>query len=462
MCEAADKVCHDEKTRLEETEGRMKHAAHTVKDKINEAVHHARGEGEEFRAEHKRHLHQAKEKMDETGSSASAHLHHAKEKMMDAKDSAYENTRHAGEKVKHGFDDAYDSTASGLKSAKDKVHHQASSAYDQASTKASEASDLMKAKLWHHTEKPVGFLHLYFPGFHAWLAIFTAIGAQLALGWLWYAILFKKPFMRALQEDRLNLGPVESSAWALKPGMGEKFSQAGHYVKDSAVANKLSAAAHQFSNSTAGQRLSQTGEFMKEKVTAGTASIQHAAATMKDKAEATAYQAKEKLTHAAHSAQESAAQTGEKIKESAMGQKIAQTAQDVRESDTAQKLSQTANDAREKFSGTTADANAGVTTGITQDYSAGPYSVMWGPFASLFTSIIRAFFMFHWMEVLMVHSLFGALAMALAFFIGSQFCSLHHYIWEGRPLKLLTIDHGCELALALTSAFIVYEMGVAK
>jgi hypothetical protein len=364
--------------------------------------------------------------------------------VVDAKDSAMENTRHAGEKVKHGFEEAYESTASNLKSAKEKVQHHATSTYDQASAKAAETGEYVKGKIWGHTEKPVGFLHFYFPGFHAWLAIFMAIGAQLALGWLWYGMLFRKPFIQALQEDRLtNTGAFlgEGKAFAVKQGMSDKLAQAGNYVKDSAVAGKLTDAAHKFSNSAAGQKLSQTGEFVKEKVAAGTASIQHAATTAKDKAEQTAFQAKDKIAGAAHSAQDAASDKFSQM-----------TSKDTTYSAAATTTTSAPTTA------THVDATAGTQT----DWAAGPYSVMWGPIASLFTSIIRAFFMFHWLKVLMVHTTSGALAMAFAFFIGSQFLSMHHYVWEGRPLKLLILDHGCELALALTTSFIVYRFGVAK
>jgi cobalamin biosynthesis Mg chelatase CobN len=243
----------------------------------------------------------------------------------------------------------------------------------------------------------------------------------------------------------------------------DKLSQAGHYVKESAVAGKLSDAAHRLSNSAAGQKISQTGEYVKDKVAAGTASIQHAATTVKDKAEATAIQAKEKATNAAHSAHESAHQASERVKDSAMGQKISQTAQDVKESETAQKLSQTARDAKDKIAAkVTPDPTLRADVAAKHEEFRGPYSAMWGPISSLFTGTIRSFFMFHWLKVLLVHSTFGVLAMATAFFIGSQFCSFHHYIWEGRPLKLMLLDQGFELTLSVTTALIVYHFGVAK
>jgi ElaB/YqjD/DUF883 family membrane-anchored ribosome-binding protein len=472
VCEAADKACHDERAKMleVETEGRMAHAAHTVKDKINEAVHHLRGDKEDIRVEQKRHLHHAKEKADETGSSAANAFLHAKDKIIEAKDSAIENTKlagekvkhkaeeafdstastfkHAGDKVKHAAEDAYDSTTSSIKSAKDKVTDRASSAYDQASAKASDASDYVKGKVWGTPEK--SFFHIYFPGFHAWMGIFTAVIAQMTLGWLWYGMLFRKLFMQALREDRvINVGSYQTF------GVSDKIHQAGTYVKDSAAAHKLSDAAQKLAHSTAGQKLSQTGEFVKDKVAAGTASIQHAAASVKDKAEATAYQAKEKISGAAHSAQETAAQAGERLRESTMGQKIAQTSQDVRD---------TAHDARDRLTGTqgrydttaTTTTYADATTGNHPDF-AGPYSVWWGPVASLFTSFLRSFFMFHWLKVLWVHNYFGAFILATMFFFGSQFCSMHHYVWEGRPLKLLLLDHGCELALNVSTALIVYH-----
>jgi len=435
-----------------EAEGTLAHAAHTAKEKISEAAHHVKEEVEE----HLPHLRTEKAKKETinagaaaaASAAASAALHQAKVKLEQAKDSAVESTSQAGEKVKHKAQEAWDSASGSFVSAKEKAEH---------------AGHLMKEKLWS-SEHPIEFTHPIFPGFRAWMAIFGAIGTQLFLGWLWYNFLFKNLFRKALEEDRAFKYASGETVKGM-PGV-EKLSDAAHSAKDKALASSM-------------------GQKLKEKVVEG-----------KDKL----MQGKEKLkgdsrVHVTASAGTTAApvitqhvfsSTSTHVTTTTIP--LASTAPIAPSATTATTdipatTSTTASLPKPAASATSALPKPAAETNdaaeaaflrekekplLTFEPSAaggefieGPYSAVWGPISSLLVSIMRSFFMFHWLRVLMVHSLSGALAMACFFFIGSQFCSMHHYVWEGRPLKLLFIDQGAELAMSLAAAFVVYEFGIA-
>jgi hypothetical protein len=331
---------------------------------------------------------------------------------------------------------------------------------------------LVKEKLW--AEKPIVFTHPIIPGFRAWLAIFGAIGAQLFLGWAWYNLIFKKPFRQALAEDR-----AYKFATVGEFGMTDKLSQAAHSLKDKAASSTMG---QKLSHSTAAQKASQAGEMLKEKVAEGRDKASQTGEMLKEKAA----EGRDKLLREKDSKAKwlSATSATATTTPAVMTQQVFSsttphvTTTTVPLSTTPAIVAATTTTVTTTTTAlpkeTTDAAEAAFlrekekplqtfepTAGSTGEFIAGPYSAKWGPISSVLVSIIRSFFMFHWLRVLLVNNAFGALAMAFSFFIGSQFCSMHHYIWEGRPLKLLLIDQGAELAMSAATAWIVYEFGIA-
>jgi len=489
--EAGERVKYKTKEAYDSAAEGSSHAGEKIKYKAQETYDSA-SEGASHAGEKIKH------KAQETFDSAATGLHAAKEKIAETahhiKAEVEEHMPNLGaEKFKHKAQEAYDSATEGVSHAGEKVKNKAQQAYDTAKEKTEYAGNLVKEKLW--AEKPIVFTHPIIPGFRAWLAIFGAIGAQLLLGWAWYNLIFKKPFRQALAEDR-----AYKFATVGELGMTDKLSQAAHSLKDKAASSTMG---QKLGHSTAAQKASQAGEMLREKIAEGRDKASQAGEMLKEKAAegrdkllrekdskakwssttpATATTAAPVMTQQVFSSSTPHVTTTT-VPLSSAPTTIAATTTTT----TTVAAAPTTVAAPATFAATTTTATSTAlpkettdaaeaaflrekekplltfepTAGSTGEFIAGPYSAIWGPISSVLVSTIRSFFMFHWLRVLLVNSAFGALAMAFYFFFGSQFCSMHHYIWEGRPLKLLLIDQGAELAMSAATAWIVYEFGIA-